>query len=274
MTGDARWLDSMPEYYDRCLGPALFAPYAWRLARVAAAHAPRAVLEVAAGTGIVTAELVRLLPTAQITATDLNPAMVARGAQRVSGPTWLSADAQCLQFEDGSFDMIVCQFGVMFFPDKAKAFAEAARVLRPDGVFVFTVWDAVDTSHFPAALVAGLAEVIPDDPPDFLERVPHGYHDSVQIRRDVAAGGLVVESIERLVLRGTAPSARVIAEGFCYGTPLRFALEERGDMAHFTGELAAQMTVRLGAGAVTGDLAGYVVSARRRRVSMDGLGVA
>ena len=207
----------------RHLAPAVFAPYAQRLAGIAAAHAPQAVLEVAAGTGIVTAELVRALPAEQITATDLNPAMVAWAAQRVSGPRWMPADAQRLQFKDASFDMIVCQFGVMFFPDKSKAFAEAARVLRPDGVFVFTAWDTID----------------------------------------IAAGGLVVESIERLVLRGTAPSARVIAEGFCYGTPLRFELQERGDIEQFTDKLAGRMTLELGAGPVEGDMAGYVVSARR-----------
>lgn len=263
MTGDARWLDSMPEFYDRCLAPALFAPYARRLARIAAAHAPHALLELAAGTGIVTAELVRALPTAQITATDLNPAMVAWAEQRVSGPRWLAADAQCLDFRDASFDMIVCQFGVMFFPDKPKAFAEAARVLRPGGVFLFTVWDSVRTSHFPAALAACLAELIPDSPPDFLVRIPHGYHDRDRIRLDVAAGGLLVESFERLVLRGTAPSARVIAEGFCYGTPLRFALEQRGDIDQLTEALARRMTVRLGDGPIEGDLTGYVVSVRR-----------
>jgi SAM-dependent methyltransferase len=262
MTGDTRWLDSMPEYYDRCLAPAVFAPYARRLAGIAAAHAPQAVLEVAAGTGIVTAELVHALPAAQVTATDLNPAMVAWAAQRVSGPAWMPADAQRLQFRDASFDMIVCQFGVMFFPDKTKAFAEAARVLRPEGVFVFTVWDTIDTSPLTAAVIAGLADILPDDPPDFLARIPHGYHDTARIRLDIAAGGLVVEGIERLVLRGTAPSARTIAEGFCYGTPLRFELQERGDLEHLTDELAERMTVQFGAGPVEGDLAGYVVSAR------------
>lgn len=263
MAGDVSWLEDMPEFYDRCLGPALFAPYASRLAGIAASHAPRSVLEVAAGTGILTAELVRGLPGAQITATDLNPAMVSWAARRVSGPTWLPADAQCLEFPDSSFDVVVCQFGVMFFPDKAKAFAEAARVLRLGGVFVFAVWDTVDTSHFPAALVAALADVIRDDPPDFVVRIPHGYHDTDQIRFDIAAGGLMVEGVERLVLRGAAPSARVIAEGFCYGTPLRFALQERGDLEQLTAAVAGHMTSRLGAGPVEGDLAGYVISARR-----------
>lgn len=263
MPGESSWVDTMPEFYDRCLGPALFAPYARHLAGIVVAHAPRSVLEVAAGTGILTAELVRASPTVQLTATDLNPAMVASAARRVSGPTWLPADAQSLRFPDSSFDMVVCQFGVMFFPDRAKAFAEVARVLRPGGTFLFTVWDSVDTSPFPAALVAGLAEVLPDDPPDFVVRIPHGYHDLDQIRFDIAAGGLVVESIERFVPRGTAASARTLAEGFCYGTPLRFALRERGDVQQFTEAVAERMTVRLGAGIVEGDLAGFVVTARK-----------
>jgi SAM-dependent methyltransferase len=263
MTGDARWLADMPEYYDRCLGPALFAPYASQLAEIIAAQAPRTVLEVAAGTGILTAELMQALPTARITATDLNAAMVTWAARRVSGPDWQVADAARLAFPDGYFDLVVCQFGVMFFPDKPAAFAEAGRVLRPDGHFVFTVWDSVDTSDFPAALVAALAEVTPDDPPDFVVRIPHGYHDLGRIRQDVTAGGLTVQSIERLVLRGTAPSARVIAEGFSYGTPLRFALQQRGDVEALIDALAERMTRQLGHGPVESELAGYVVTARR-----------
>lgn len=267
MAGEASWVDTMPEVYDRCLGPALFAPYARRLASIAAertvAHAAQSVLEIAAGTGILTAELVRALPTAHITATDLNPAMVSWAADRVTGPTWLPADAQSLQFPDTSFDLVVCQFGVMFFPDKAQAFAQVARVLRPGGVLLFSVWDSVDASPFPVALVAALADVFPDDPPDFVVRIPHGYHDLDQIRSDAAAGGLVVDSIERFVPRGTAASAHTLAEGFCYGTPLRFALEERGDVEQFTEAVATRMTQRLGTGRVDGDLAGFVVTARR-----------
>lgn len=263
MTGDASWLDSMPEVYDRCLGPALFAPYARHLAGLAAQHAPGAVLEVAAGTGIVTGELVRALPAARITATDLNTAMVSWAAQRVPGADWRAADAQCLEFPDASFDMVVCQFGVMFFPNKQQAFAEAARVLRPGGVFLFTVWDVVETSPFPAALVTSLAAITPDDPPDFVVRIPHGYHDPDRIRADAAAGGLRVERVERLVLLGSAPSAHVIAEGFCGGTPLRFALEQRGDLHQLTTALGEHMALKLGAGPLEGELTGYVITARR-----------
>jgi ubiquinone/menaquinone biosynthesis C-methylase UbiE len=188
---------------------------------------------------------------------------VAVARERVSGPTWLVADAQALDFQAAAFDLIVCQFGVMFFPDKAAAFAQAARVLRPGGRYVFTVWDSVDTSLFPDALVAVLADLFPADPPDFVERIPHGYHDQEQIRSDAAAGGLEVESIERIVLRGTAASARTLAEGFCFGTPLRFALQKRGDLGALTDAVAQRLTLRLGEGSVEGDLAAFVVTARR-----------
>jgi SAM-dependent methyltransferase len=265
MAGDATWLDSMPEVYHRCLGPAMFEPFARHVAAVAAGHSPGDVLELAAGTGIVTEQLLRALPDARITATDLNPAMVAWAAHRLPGPSWRAADAQSLDFPDASFDLVVCQFGVMFFPDKPAAFAQTARVLRPGAAVVFTVWDTVETSHFPSALMAGLAGAVPTDPPDFVVRIPHGYHDAERIRRDVEAGGLVFDGIERVVLRGHAPSARAIAEGFCAGTPLRFALLELGDLDELTRLVAEEMTRRLGPGPVQSDLAGYVVSAHRPR---------
>lgn len=267
MSVDASWVETMPEIYDRCLGPALFAPFAARLADMAAALAPQRVLELAAGTGIATAELVRTLSGAHITATDLNPAMVSWAAERISGATWLQADAQRLALPEGSFELVLCQFGVMFFPDKPAAFAEAARVLTPAGTILFSVWDAVETSDFPAALVASLAAVLPDDPPSFLVRVPHGYTDPNQIERDLRAGGLRPNAIDRLVLRGRAPSARALTEGFCLGTPLRFALEERGPLDSLTEALAEEMTARLGAGPIEGELAAYVVSARRAVLS-------
>lgn len=255
----------MPETYDRCLGPALFAPFAAELAGRAATLGPRRVLELAAGTGIATAALARALPAADITATDLNPAMVSWGSAQVSGPTWLRADAQSLEFADGSFELVVCQFGVMFFPDKVAAFAEAARVLRPGGRMIFTVWDVVAASPFAAALVDSVAATLPTNPPSFVVRIPHGYASPDQIRRDVEAGGLQIDTIDRLVLFGRAPSAHVLAEGFCLGTPLRFALDRRGPLEKLTRSVGDEMAARLGDGAVAGDLAAYLVTARRDR---------
>ena len=264
MTSDASWVDSMPAVYDRALGPALFSPFAAYLAEAVVGLAPHRVLELAAGTGVATAELVAALPGAEIVATDLNPAMVAFGAARVPGAVWRVADAVHLDDEPaGSYDLVVCQFGVMFFPDKRAAFAEAARVLRPGGTLLVAVWDVVEASPFPAALVAAIAAALPADPPSFVARVPHGYPHPEQIEADLRAGGLEPVSVERVVLRGTSPSAAALAEGFCRGTPLRFALLERGDLDELTAAVAAEMTARLGEGPVEGDLAAIVGTARR-----------
>jgi SAM-dependent methyltransferase len=252
----------MPEVYDECLGSALFAPYAGLVAAVAARRAPGRVLELAAGTGILTAELLRALPAAEITATDLNPAMVARGAARVPGPAWRQADAQHLDLPDDCFDLVACQFGAMFFPDKPAAFAETARVLRPGGSALFTTWDTVETSDLPAAMVASLQAVLPEDPPRFIERVPHGYVDAEQITADLRAGGLVGIGIERVVLQGRAESTVAAARGFCLGTPLRFELQARGSLPELTQRLAAELTARLGSGPVAGELAAFLVTAR------------
>ena len=263
MTTEATWLDSMPAVYDRCLGGALFEPFAVHLAGRAAEFHPGRVLEIAAGTGVVTRRLRAALPDADVLATDLNPGMVAAGARHVPEVDWRVADAVDLGVPDGSVDLLVCSFGVMFFPDRVAAFAEASRALAPGGRMLFTAWDAVERSPFPAALVTALGEVLPDRTPQFIERVPHGYADPAAIRADVAAGGLVVEALDAVVLPGEAPSARTLAEGFCLGTPLRFALELQGSLGELTDAVGERMTAVLGEGPVRGDLAAHVVTARR-----------
>ena len=263
MSDDARWVGSMPEVYDRTLGPVLFAPFAERVAAAALALAPESVLELAAGTGVGTSALVHALTHARIVATDLNPAMVSWASQRINGVTWRQADAQDLDLPDSTFDLVVCQFGVMFFPDKPAAYSEAARVMTQDGALLLTVWDTLDTSEFPRVLVESLAAVLPDNPPSFVARVPHGYADPRLIENDLHVGGLTQVSIDRLVLNSTATSAAALAEGFCLGTPLRFALEERGPLKDLTRAVADQMTARLGEGEVTGELSGFIVSARK-----------
>jgi SAM-dependent methyltransferase len=263
MTTEATWFESMPAVYDGCLGGALFEPFAAELAGRAARLAPARVLEVAAGTGIVTRALHAALPRASIVATDLNAGMVAHGAWRVPTVEWRRAEATELGEPDGSVDLVVCSFGVMFFPDRPAAFAEAARVLTPDGALLFTSWDVIGRSAFPAALMAALAEVLPEQTPQFLERVPHGYTDPGRISADVAAGGLTVEELTTVCLTGEAPSARALAEGFCLGTPLRFALELHGSLEELTDGIAERMTVLLGDGPVRGDLTAHVVTARR-----------
>jgi SAM-dependent methyltransferase len=262
VSADAEWLAEMPAVYHRCLGPALFAPFAAEVAARCAQLRPHRVLELAAGTGIGTRALVQALPHALVTATDLNPAMVEFGGALVPQAGWLAADAQQLALPDGAFDLVTCQFGVMFFPDRLAAFAEVARVLRPGGTAVFTVWDVVGASTFPAAMVAALDRLFGEQAPSFLVRVPHGYADPDRIAADLRDGGLQPQALDRVVLPTRAPSARVLAEGFCLGTPLRFALAERGSPTELLSELGELMVGSLGQGEVHGELTAFVVTAR------------
>jgi SAM-dependent methyltransferase len=248
----------MPETYDRVLGPAVFQPFAVDMARRVAGFRPARVLETAAGTGRVTAELVRVLPRAEIIATDLNAAMVEYGTARVPGAHWQQADAQALPFPDHSFDLITCQFGVMFLPDKPAAFAEARRVLRPGGRLVFNAWGPIDTHDFGWAVVAAVRQIFPEDPPVFLETIPHGYADPDRVRADLTAGGLICEAAESVTLQGTADSTADVARGFCTGTPLRGEIEARGELDKTTAAVEALVGAALGPGPAVGDMTAHV----------------
>ena len=253
----------MPEVYDRRLGPAVFRPFAVDLARRVARLAPARILEVAAGSGIGTRELVDTVPGAALVATDLNPAMAAWGVRTVPEAQWAVADAQHLPFADGRFDLVVCQFGAMFFPDRPAAFAQAHRVLAPDGRLLFTTWDTVERHGFARALVAGLREAFPDDPPPFVVAVPHGYHDPERIRADVEAGGFTAVEIETVTCTGHASSAADIAVGFCTGSPLRAGIESRGDLAAATAVVERAVERDLGTGPIMADMTAHVVTGRR-----------
>src|SRR5690242_560213 len=262
---DRRWAGPMPDAYDRYLAPSVFRPFAVELAARAAGLAPRRVLEIAAGTGVLTAELLAALPDAHVTATDLNEPMVRYGAAQAPGADWQQADAQALPFDDEQFDLVACQFGVMFFPDKPGAFAEIRRVLTAGGRLLMSTWGPVDTHDFAEALVAGVERAFPADPPTFVARVPHGYPDVGQVTADLAAGGLEVVAAEPLKLTGHAESAADVAAGFCTGTPLRMAIESRGDLATATEAVGAEMTARMGAGPVSAEMTAYFIEARPAR---------
>jgi SAM-dependent methyltransferase len=259
---DRLWVGSMPEAYDRWLAPSVFRPFAQELARRAARLAPRKALELAAGTGVLTTELLTALPAADVTATDLNTAMVEFGSRQAPGAEWRQADALDLPFGDGEFDLVACQFGVMFFPDKPAAFAQVRRVLAPGGTLLFTTWGHVAMHGFAAALVAGIERAYPEDPPTFMVTVPHGYFDLDQVAADLAAGGMGDFSAEAVTLDGDAASAADVAAGFCAGTPLRMEMAARGDLAEGAHVVAEEMTARLGDGPVTAPMTAYVVEAR------------
>jgi SAM-dependent methyltransferase len=264
---DKSFSGSLPAIYDRYLVPLIFEPYAADLAGRLVARAPTRVLEIAAGTGAVTRAMSAALPeNAAIVATDLNQPMLDQAAARgTSRPVeWRQADATQLPFEDETFNAVVCQFGVMFFPDKPKAFAEARRVLRPGGVFIFSVWDRIEENEFANCVTNALEPMFPADPPRFMARTPHGYFDTALIERDLAAGGFHTSRIDTVAARSRAESARVPAVAFCQGTPLRNEIENRGRSLTDATALAAEaITARFGTAAVDGKIQAHIVTVGR-----------
>ena len=260
---DRVWVDDMPSAYER-LVPAVFEPFARDLVQRTRtlATGPARILELAAGTGVVTRHLVAAHPDAHVTATDLNQAMVELGRTRVPQAEWRQADALALPFDDSEqFDLIVCQFGVMFFPDKRAAFAEARRVLAPGATLAVSTWAPLPAHDLQAALVDALAELFPDDPPRFMQSVPHGYADPDALAADLADAGLADTAIEAVTLEGRADAATDLAAGYCAGTPIRAEIEARhADLAATIDAVADRMAERLGT-PPTGEMTAYVARA-------------
>jgi ubiquinone/menaquinone biosynthesis C-methylase UbiE len=263
---DKVFAGSIPEIYDRFMVPLIFEPYAADLAGRVAALAPSDVLETAAGTGVLTRALAsRLAPSTRIVATDLNQAMLDQAARRQQGGIveWQQADALALPFGDRSFDVVACQFGAMFFPDKVQGYKEARRVLRPAGRFLFNVWDRIADNEFADLVTEVLAGLFPDDPPRFMARTPHGHHDVERIRQDVKAAGFAEVAVEAVDARSRAPSARHVAVAYCQGTPLRTEIEARdaSRLEEATDRAAQAVAQRFGTNAVEGRIRALVVSA-------------
>jgi SAM-dependent methyltransferase len=264
---DTVFAGSIPELYDRAMVPLIFEPYANDLARRVAALRPARILEIAAGTGVVTRALASALPlSSAIVATDLNPAMVERAqAVGTSRPVaWRTADAMQLPFGDAAFDVVVCQFGVMFLPDKPAGYAEARRVLAPGGTFLFNTWDRIEANDIAAVVTRALGALYPADPPRFMARTPHGYHDQAAIASDLKRGGyLRAPEFETVAARSVAPSALAAAIAYCQGTPLRNEIESRepGGLERATEVCARALAAAFGDGPVDGAIRAHVVSA-------------
>lgn len=267
VTGDTVFHGGIADVYDRLLVPMLFEAYAIELAGRVATLGARDVLETAAGTGVLTRQLAaRLGEQARIVATDLNAPMVNLGRANNPDPRiqWQVADALELPFGREAFDVVACQFGVMFFPDKLRAYREVLRVLRPGGHFLFSAWGKVAENEFAEIVTAALAALFPDDPPDFMVRIPHGYHDSDRILADLAAAGLQGMVIEAVPAMGHAACARDIAVAYCQGTPMRNEIEKRAasGLDEVTKAAERALVNRLGAGPIAGRLQALVVQCR------------
>ncbi len=231
-SADRGFTHSTPALYDHYMGPLLFEPYAKFVAERCALLQPAHVLEVAAGTGIVTRAVNRVAPRAQIVATDINPAMLEFAAQQMSSDRvrFQPADAQDLPFAEGRFDVVLCQFGVMFFPDKVRANQEARRVLRPNGHYLLVSFNHLEFNPLPKAAGEAVAALFPDDPPNYMDRGPFSYSDPDRIEQDLLVAGFPHVQIETIELSSRV-NARDAAQGLVFGSPLRSVIEQRDQSA-------------------------------------------
>jgi ubiquinone/menaquinone biosynthesis C-methylase UbiE len=263
---DKIFAGSIPELYNKHLVPLIFESYAADLVKRLASRPLARVLEIAAGTGVLTRAMASALPdSVSIVATDLNQPMLDHASSLATrrAVEWRQADAMHLPFDNGTFDAGVCQFGVMFFPEKSRAYSEARRVLRSGGVFIFNVWDRIAENEFADVVTTALETLFPEDPPRFLARTPHGYYDHETIKRDLAEGGFnTLPEIITLAARSRAESFRIPAIAYCQGTPLRNEIEARdASRLYEATEIAAQsIAQQFGHGAVDGKIQAHIIS--------------
>lgn len=264
---DKQFAGSIPEIYDRFLTPLIFEAYADDLAERIVGLEPQRVLETAAGTGVLTRALAsKLRAGARILATDLNQPMLDRAASRQPDDAriqWRQADALKLPFDDKSMDVVACQFGVMFFPDKVQGYREARRVLAPGGRFLFNVWDQIAENEFADVVTRALAKLYPEDPPYFMARIPHGYHDVQRIRGELSVAGFSSIDVETRDGVSRARSPHDAAVAYCQGTPLRneIALQGPARLDEATQTAAEALARRFGAGPIEGRIRAHIIAA-------------
>jgi ubiquinone/menaquinone biosynthesis C-methylase UbiE len=267
-TQNAAFVGSIPENYDRYLGPVLFEPYARDLTARLNVPEDGLLLEIACGTGIVTRRLRDSLPpTVKIVATDLNEAMM-NYARRKFHPDenieWKQADATELTFDDVTFDAVVCQFGLMFVPDKAKAAEQAFRVLKPGAEFIFSVWDAIELNDLAHTAHTTVAKYFENEPPDFYQ-VPFSFHDPEAIETLLRSAGFNEIQVTPVGFPSKASSAREVSRGLVHGNPIIAALRERCEarIPEIEAEVASVVAAKYGDNPVRAKMRALVCSAVR-----------
>lgn len=267
----ARFADSIPAHYDRGLGPYLFVDYAADLARRVAAGRPRRVLEIAAGTGIVT-RLLRdaLPPSAHLVASDLSSPMLEIAREKFAGTEQVKfqqADATALPFADKAFDAVVCQFGLMFFRDKSKAYSEAFRMLAPNGRYYFNVWDSFEFNAFARITHEAVGRFFGEDAPAFFT-VPFGYHRIDAIKASLIQAGFADISIQVVRIDKTIEDVRRLADGLIFGNPIVAEIGARNtvDPAAITTAVNAALQAEFDQNTRGMTLQAIVFDARKPRV--------
>jgi ubiquinone/menaquinone biosynthesis C-methylase UbiE len=256
------WKAGTADVYEDLLVPVLFEPFANDLVQRLQRWSPKSVLEIAAGTGAVTRRMTEVLPNTSIVATDLNATMLEVGQKLAPKAQWQQADASELSFEDDRFDAVVCQFGAMFFPDKPRAFFHARRVLKPGGRMLLNVWTSLEENDFARALDDSIRNIFPENPPTFVRSMPHGYADIDQVTADLQTAGFGEVAHDKVTINSTTSVADLV-RGFCTGSPLRMQLEERGDVASHTEQIAKEACDRMGGEIAAGRLTALIFEATK-----------
>jgi SAM-dependent methyltransferase len=223
--GEEQWqvAGSAAQVYERELVPAIFGPWASRVVAVAAPAAGERVLDAACGTGVV-ARLAaeRVGADGRVVGFDLNPGMlmVARSLPVGGAPVgWVQATAGRLPFPDSSFEVVCCQLGLQFFPDRAAALAEMARVLVAGGRLVAMVWQSIDHSPGFEVLAAALDRHI-GPAAGAVMRAPFGLGDEGTLRGLVAGAGFQDVRVDRKAGVVRFGSAQELVVGYGAGSPL------------------------------------------------------
>jgi ubiquinone/menaquinone biosynthesis C-methylase UbiE len=264
---ELRFSGSVPASYDRLMVPLIFQPYAEELAGRAKSFRPNVILETAAGTGVVTQALHAAIPEAEIVATDLNQPMLDVAAERLAAPNlrFLAADAQELPFDDGKFDLVVCQFGAMFFPDRVRAHSEACRVLRSGGHYLLAIWDDIERNVLTDVAQRTLIELFPDDPPMFMREGPFSYADPAEIERDLKMAGFAEVQVETVKRGSRSASAKDAAAALCFGTPMGVEIQDRepGSLDRVFEVLQRKFEAYAHNGQVDAQMSAHIVTATR-----------
>jgi len=230
-TSASKFIGSIPENYDSGLGPVLFVGWASEIADLVAQRQPNSVLELAAGTGFVSRVLRDRLPgSTRLVVTDLNAPMLQIARAKFGedeNVEFQTVDATDLGFPEGCFDYVLCQFGVMFFPDKARSHSEVFRVLKAGGTYLFTTWDAWDVNRFGQTIHETIGAFFPTDPPGFY-KVPYGYCDRDEIRNLMEQVGFNGVEVKQASIDARIDSASDFARGLVFGNPLYEEILSRG----------------------------------------------
>lgn len=263
---DSSFTDEVAQFYESFLVPLIFEPYAADLAVRVKKLTPDSVLEVACGTGVVTRALANVLPeSCKIIASDLNNAMINHaemlGARREI--EWTQADVMDLPFENEVFDIVVCQFSVMFFPNRVRAYKEIKRVLKPGGKFLFNVWNEIAENEFANTVTEAVRALFPNNPPQFLSRTPHGHGNPHEIKAELTAAGFKNCELIQRDDHSHAVNAMIPAVAYCHGTPLRNEIEERepGSLERVTKSAASLLKSKYGNGQISGKISAVIVNA-------------